>query len=123
MPRATVVVSTEKFDLKTLPEGYVVIRRMTFGEKLERQDEMMKMSTPTDMNNKTLEMSLMMKKMAIKDFATLVVEHNLTDENDRPLNFKDARDITNLDPRIGDEISALIDSINAFEETPETKNS
>lgn len=123
MPRATVAVSTVKFDLKTLPEGYVVIRRMTFGEKLERQDEMMRMSASTDPQNRQLEMNLMVKKAALKDFSILVVEHNLTDADDRPLNFKEAKDVTNLDPRIGDEISQLIDSINAFEETEETKNS
>src|SRR5258706_2668959 len=92
MPRATVAVDTERFDLKTLPEGFVVIRRMTFGEKLERTDQMMKIHGSTVDKDNPFEMSMSTKRIALKDFGALIVEHNLTDENDRALNFKDAKD-------------------------------
>lgn len=120
MPVGTVARTNERFDLKTLAGAYVVIRRMTFGEKLERQDDMMKMNASLD--DKTVQMSLLNKKAALKDFGSLVVEHNITDENERVLNFRDAKDVLALDPRLGDEISMLIDSINAYEDTDETKN-
>ena len=122
MPRATVAVDTERFDLKTLPEGFVVIRRMTFGEKLERTDQMMKIHGSTVDKDNPFEMSMSTKRIALKDFGALIVEHNLTDENDRMLNFKDAKDVVRLDPKVGDEITELIDSINSYEGSQELKN-
>lgn len=121
MPRATVASETEKFELKSLPEGYVVIRRMTYGEKLNRTDSMMNMRTTSE--DKQMEINMMSKKIAFQDFANLIIDHNLTDENDKPLNFKSAADVERLDPRIGDEIGQLIDGINSFEDKSDVKNS
>ena len=120
MPIATVVSDTKREELTTCPGGYVIIRRMTYGEKLQRQDEMLSMRADKDSN---FEMSMLNKKAALSDFAKLIVEHNLTDENEQLLNFKNPQDVVKLDPRVGDEIGALIDGINAFENVPETKNS
>jgi hypothetical protein len=120
MPVGTVTKNTERFDLKTLTDGFVVIRRMSYGEKLERQDEMLKMKTTT--GESVLELSMLIKKTALRDFGNLVIDHNITDEAERKLNFKNPQDVLSLDPRIGDEISGLIDKINAFEEQPEVKN-
>src|SRR5262245_29489245 len=121
MPRATIAVDSQKFPLKTCPEGYVVVRRMTYGEKLSRQDDMMNMQTST--KDDSMSIRIHAKKMALIDFANLIIEHNLTDENDTPLNFKNAADVAKLDPRIGDEIGKYIDSINSFEDEDDTKNS
>lgn len=121
MPRATVASETEKFELKSLPEAYIVIRRMTYGEKLNRTDSMMNMRTTAE--DKQMEIQMMSKKIAFQDFANLIVEHNLTDENDKPLNFRNAADVERLDPRIGDEVGQLIDRINSFEDTDNVKNS
>lgn len=118
MPVGTVAKNTERFELQTLPEAYVVVRRMTFGEKLERQDEMLNMRT----QDKELSFQMMNKKLTTKDFGNLILDHNITDENERKLNFKDAKDVDSLDPRVGEEISTRIDSINAFEELAQTKN-
>lgn len=120
MPRATVASETEKFELKSLPEGYVVIRRMTYGEKLNRTDSMMNMRTSGE--DREMHIQMMSKRIAFQDFGNLIVEHNLTDENDKPLNFKNAADVERLDPRIGDEIGQLIDGINSFEDKDDTKN-
>lgn len=120
MPVGTVTRNTERFDLETLPGGYVVIRRMSYGEKLARQDNILSMRTSKETEG--VEFSMLNKNAALHDFSNLVIEHNITDENDRPLNFKDAKDIFALDPRIGDEIGQKIDSINSFEETEQTKN-
>lgn len=121
MPRATVVVDNQRFELKSCPEGYVTIRRMTYGEKLNRQEDMMNMQTSTKDDN--MKISIMARKVALEDFKNLVIEHNLTDENDNLLNFKNAADVLKLDPRIGDEIGGYIDSLNSFEESDDTKNS
>lgn len=120
MPVGTVTRNTERFDLKTLPGAYVVVRRMSYGEKLERQDAILSMRTSKE--NEGLEVSMLNKNAALRDFSKLIIEHNITDDNERLLNFKDAKDIFALDPRIGDEIGQLIDSINSFEETEQTKN-
>src|SRR4051794_17784710 len=38
MPKATAnIVEPERHELKTLPEGFVVLRRLTYGQKLERK--------------------------------------------------------------------------------------
>ena len=116
MPRATVVQTTKDYDLKTVDGGKVTVRRMTYGEKLSRQDDLMSMSTTRADGEVSLNMNTMFKKGALTDFANLVVSHNLTDENDRPLNFKDAKDVLALDPRVGDEIGSYIDEINSFGE-------
>lgn len=120
MPVGTVAKNTERYELKTLAEAYVVIRRMSYGEKLDRQDDMVSLS----MKDKDAGMSIgvMGKRMALKDFGNLVVEHNITDEKERILNFKDAKDVVALDPRVGDEISQYIDEINTFEESADIKN-
>lgn len=116
MPRATVVSTTKEFELKTVPGGKVTVRRMTYGEKLARQDDLMSMSTSREGGETVMNMTTLFKKGALTDFANLIVEHNLTDENDRPLNFKDPQDVLMLDPRVGDEIGNYIDEINSFEE-------
>lgn len=121
MPRATVAVDNQRFPLETCPDGYVIIRRMTYGEKLNRQDDMMNMQTST--KDDMMNIQIHAKKMALQDFANLVIEHNLTDELDNPLNFKNAADVSKLDPRIGDEIGKYIDDINSFEGADDTKNS
>lgn len=123
VPRATITQTTQRFDLKSCQDGYVVIRRMTYGEKLNRQDDMMNMQTTADPKDKEMRIQILAKKVALQDFANLVVEHNLTDENDVPLNFKNPAHVNMLDPQIGDEIGRYIDQINSFEEDPNTKNS
>lgn len=120
MPVGTVARNAERFELKTLPEAYVVVRRMSYGEKLERQDEILSMRTQKGSDG--LDISMMNKKAALRDFGRLVVEHNITDESERVLNFKDAKDVVALDPRVGEEIGNYIDSINSYEELPEIKN-
>jgi len=120
MPRATVTETKERFELTTLPDAYVIIRRMTYGEKLKRQDSMMDLAAGGKGNDE-MKISIQASKVALTDFANLVVEHNLTDENDIPLNFKNANDVVRLDPRIGDEIGAFIDKVNSFEDV-EVKN-
>jgi hypothetical protein len=119
MPRATVAIDNERYELASCPEGFVVVRRMTYGEKLNRTDDMMNMHTSGAEDG--MQIQMMSKRVALQDFANLVVEHNLTDENDKPLNFKNAADVLRLDPRIGDEIGQLIDKLNSFEGAEETK--
>lgn len=122
MPRATVGKNTERFELKTCPpDGYVVVRRMSYGEKLEKTDEMLHMNLPSGPGG-AAQLNMMLKSAALRDFGNLIVEHNLTDENDRLLNFRSAADVVSLDPRVGDEINSYIDQLNSYEGTEDLKN-
>ena len=123
MPVATIVTGTERHELKTLPEGYVVIRRMNYGESLKRQA----MSTRflvAGSNQKDFqgELDMQTEAVALWDFGNCIIEHNLTDENDKPLNFKNPVDVKRLAKPVGDEIAKFIDDLNNFEDSDEAKN-
>jgi hypothetical protein len=115
--------NNQRFELQSCPDGYIVIRRMTYGEKLNRQDDMMNMQTSANPKDTEMRIQIMAKRVALQDFANLIIEHNLTDDNDLPLNFRNPADVNRLDPRVGDEIGQLIDKVNSFEEAGEVKNS
>jgi hypothetical protein len=56
------------------------------------------------------------------DFRACLVEHNLEDENGQLLNLSQSENISRLDPRIGEEISILIDELNNFEKDLDTED-
>lgn len=127
MAIATITQPTETFKLKSCPpDGYVTIRRMTWGEKLKRQSMLTKYRMEMDKNTKDKDMSLdvdiLQEKVSYWEFQNLIVEHNLTDENETPLNFRNMADITRLGPVVGEEIQKYIDEVNTFEESEEVKN-
>lgn len=111
-------------ELKTAPpDGYVVVRRMSYGESLAREAIATKFTVGGDANSKEFsgDIKIDQERVALFDFATCIVEHNLTDENERLLNFKDPKDVKLLDKEIGREIGELIDEVNNTD-TDETKN-
>lgn len=128
MPAAVVTQTTERCELKSCPpDGYVVIRRMNYGESLKRKDMMASIAMNMDTKGKNagearMQMDLLQEKTSLWEFATLIVEHNLTDEKENKLDFKRQEHVKALVGRIGDEIQMHIDRINSFEDTEETKN-
>ncbi len=121
MPKATVNLEAEdKKDLKTLVGGWVILRRMSYGAKLNRMQHVGKMSVEMRRGNKSnrAEMDLMQRAATVYDFQQCVVDHNLfvDDEETIKLDLKTAAAIDSLDPRIGEEISGLIDELNNFED-------
>jgi hypothetical protein len=119
MPNAVVnLEDTERFDLKSLPEGYVVLRRLSYGEKLKRRAMTTHMTMKTQKGKKDLEaqMQLINEAASQFDFAHCVVEHNLEDANGSLLNLGSVADLQRLNPRVGDEIEQLMDQMNNFEE-------
>jgi hypothetical protein len=130
MPRATVTTDTQHHDLKTCPEGYVVLKPMAYGIKLSRQSEAMKMSIKSESGprkrgqtqNSETEIHMLQKAATQIDFQNCIVDHNLEDEGGRKLDFRIFSDIDNLDPRIGEEISTLIDEMNNFASEEEKGN-
>jgi hypothetical protein len=125
MPQATVnFQATERHELKSLPEGFVELRRMSYGEKLFRQQMAMEMAMREGAKGQADDMVLKMTQTRVIEFefANCIIDHNLTDEADQKLDFKKAKSVHSLHPQIGDEISELIDKMNTFEETEEAKN-
>lgn len=126
MPVAVITNSqSDKIDLKTCPGGYVIVRRMNYGEKLLRDGMAAKflMSGSTKDASMQGELEMQTEEVALWEFANLIVEHNLTDTQDVPLNFKIKAHVKMLDPAVGDEIGQLIDAQNAAQDSEEVKNS
>ena len=126
MAVATVVTTTERFELKTAaPDGYVVVRRMTWGEKLKRQGMMTNFRMEVGggkSEDVAMDVNLFQEKVSMWEFSNLIIEHNLTDDKLVALNFKNPVDVARLGPLVGEEIQKRIDEINAFEESDEVKN-
>lgn len=121
---------SEKIPLKSLPpDGYVVVRRMSYGESLAREAKATKLlvaGSEGKGSNKTApqaEVDIQTEALALWDFANLVVEHNCEDKDGRTLNFKNVADVKKLNGAVGREIGKIIDEYNDVEETDEIKNS
>lgn len=119
MPFAGLNNGTERFDLKSLPGAYVELRRMSYGQKLARQDLIrlsVEMGKGKDMKG---EMAMANKLATKMDFANCIAAHNLEkDDNGTLFNFNtDSLDM--LDPRVGEEIDKYINQMNNFEDTDE----
>jgi TRAP-type mannitol/chloroaromatic compound transport system substrate-binding protein len=123
MPRATAdTTTTVRKDLKTCPGGYVELRRMTYGQMLERRSMAANLKMPMNGNRKQdreAVMKLMDATVTLYEFSHCVVDHNLEDENGVKLQLNSQRDIQRLDPKIGSEIDAYISELNNFEQEDE----
>src|SRR6201999_2550496 len=89
MPRATVnALDAERHELKTLPEGYVTLRRMSYGQSLERRN-IMKVSIEGTGKKRDFkgELDMGARAVALYEFQHCIVEHNLEDENGVKLNL------------------------------------
>ena len=131
MPRATSNnAETERLELKTIEGGYVVARRLTYGEKLQRRQMVSNMRIGGSKKSKDFEgeMNLVNEQATAFDFQRCIVDHNLTKPNpsspddestDLPLDFSKLADIKSLDPRAGEEIDNWLSELNNFEEDDE----
>jgi hypothetical protein len=121
MPVAVVQSETERFDLKSAPpDGFVLIRRMSYGERLTRNGNQTKMKIMSDKKSQYAgEIDMAIEAIAHWDFANLIVEHNLQDADGRVLNFKNPVDVRKLAANVGEEIGSYIDKINSFEDVEE----
>lgn len=122
MPRAFAISDTERVDLKTCEGGYVVLKRMTYGQMLQRR-ELVKMAVELGKGKNAVgEMALANKEVSYLEFKWCIVEHNLEkDDSGTPFNFANSADVDLLDPRIGSEIDDNISRMNNFEENEDLK--
>ena len=120
MPRATAVVNTEHYELKSLPGGWIEVRRLTYGETLRRRSMMtMEFAGDPSKGDARAEMAMMNAKATEFDFARCVKDHNLfaDDEETRKLNLGTRADLDQLDPRVGQEIEQILDKLNNFDDS------
>lgn len=120
MPVAIRKSEPEKFDLKTLPGAYVVLRKMTYGEILERR-VLMKLTFQTTGKSKNVagEIAMANKNIQLFEFRLCVEDHNLERVEGQLLNLGNMNDVDSLDPKIGQEIESLIEKLNNFDEDEE----
>lgn len=121
MPKAVVdTTKNERFELKTLPAsgdeeaGFVVLRRMSYGEFLKRRDMISKMSMKGQGKDTEAIMEMANEVVTRYEFLTCIVDHNLEDANGTALDFRSSKTFTQLDPVVGEEIAELIDDYNGF---------
>lgn len=115
MPRATVSTVPKKFNLVTCPpDGYVSMRRMTYGELMASQDMMYQIQMKADeAGSDNPELGVDISRAAIMEFQlkTCITEHNLQDESGRLLDFRNPADVKILDSNIGQEIADHIEAM------------
>jgi hypothetical protein len=119
MPKAISNTSdTQRFELKSCPEGYVVVRRLTYGEKLQRRAMVSNFKINAGKGKDfSGEMNLVNEQATVFDFQRCIIEHNLEkDDEGTALNFANIADIRLLDPKVGEEIDELLSKLNNFED-------
>jgi len=130
MPRGTVSYEPQRYELKTLlPDGYVELKQMSYGQVVERR-ALMKLSVQMSGKGRNSdfkgEMAMASVQIQRFEFNHCIVDHNITDANDRKLNLSDPNDFAALDPQVGQEIEKYIGEMNNFEDVeddPELGNS
>lgn len=117
MPRATANTESIRVDLKSLPEGYVMLRQLPFGQMLSRRDraarylqEVNPRSNRDDISK--IQIDILNEASRIYDFKHCIIDHNLEDEHGNKLDFSNAMTLQVLDPKIGAEIEREIDKLN-----------
>lgn len=126
MPVVTVNPNdSEIFTLKTAPknpsdpddeDGWVRLRPLPYGKKLQRRDGMSRMSMKAQTGKKgedgAIELQSFNDWAVGFDFAYCIVDHNLTDSNKVKLDFTKPMSRNLLDPKVGSEIEKLINDLN-----------
>lgn len=113
MVRAVADIDTKRIDLTTLPGGYVVVRKLTYGELLHVRDVGGRIS-----GGQGQAMQISMDNIAAQayEFSKCIVEHNLEDAEGKPLNLGTAEGINRLLPDVGQEIEEALNDLNGVSE-------
>lgn len=124
MPRATVSLEPEEYELQTVEGGKITLKRMTYGQKLERNQIAMDMTMESGGKGRGTKASvdIMQARTTLYEYKACIVDHNLTDDDDQLLDFTKPTILGKLDPRVGDEISDLIGKQNNYDEDDDLGN-
>lgn len=117
MPRATINTDSQRYELKSLPEGFVVLKRMSYGQWLHRQELAMKLQIDGGKKGDGMkgEMVMANKAVTVFELSQCIVDHNLEHDNGEKLDFRQPQTLDILDPRIGNEISGYIMELHEFD--------
>lgn len=114
----------ERYELKSLPDGYVMLRPLTYGMKLERRTKASRMTMrdegPQDHKPKgggspVVSLETYEDWTVEFDFANCIGDHNLEITEGQKVDFSSRIGWKFLDPRIGSEIEMLIYNLNEGE--------
>jgi hypothetical protein len=109
---------THRYELESCIGAFVVVTRLSYGDWLHRQEISADMTFNSSKDKKedtATTIAMMQSRVAEWEFAQCIVEHNLEDENDKLLDFKNPRTLKTLQPKIGQEISKRISDLHDFE--------
>lgn len=117
MVRATTSLDTVRKDLTSVEEGWVELRPMTYAQFLQRRDMAMKMGVQGSKGGTidSVSVDILQETVIQFEFKIAIADHNLEDESGRKLALGTPEDFRRLDPRIGQEISDLIDEMTQWE--------
>ena len=119
MPRATMMTGGVRKELRTLPDGFVELRQMSYSEMLARRDIVTRLSMSQKKDNDKIDVELANLAANRFSFAKCIIDHNLEDEFGNKLDFQNDMTLQVLDPRIGVEIEQYIDELNQDAEDEE----
>ncbi len=119
LPRATVSLEPKTEELKTCPDGWVKLRRMSYGELLASNDMAFSVSVEADSGSRDPKMGLGASTGRIAEyrFKVCIVDHNLENEAGSKLDFKNPQTMHLLDPNVGQEIDELISKMHDWQRT------
>lgn len=121
MPRVTTSHDAVRHPLETAPpDGFVELRPMDYGTFLKRRDMAMKMGVSgagsgSGSGFEKIDLDILQEEVTRFEFKVCIADHNLEDEKGTKLNLSTPQDFHRLDPRIGQEISTLIDNLTQWE--------
>jgi len=115
MVRATISSDTHRHDLESVQGGWVELRDMSYGQFLRRRDMAMKMGVSGKGRAEKMDIDMMQEAVTRYEFKICIANHNLEDENNRKLSLGEEADFGKLDPKIGQEISVLIEEMTQWE--------
>lgn len=130
MPKATIdPTSTQRFDLKTCPGGYVELRTLSFHEMEVRKDIMGRVyqesapskhgkRKPDDPETQRAYFESMNVAVTQYEFRNCITDHNLfmDEEETQKIDFTKPMHSWYLNPKIGEEISGYIDELTKIDE-------
>src|SRR3990167_8269741 len=117
MPKATISLEGQRYELQSLKGAYVLLRPLPYGKILERRDGASRMVMEQTRGQRADS------RMIVEMAKECIVEHNLEDDGGELLNFQVKANIYRLDPKVGQEIERLIDEMNMdIEEAEDLKN-
>ena len=126
MPKAIATAEEHRLDMKTIEGGFIVAKRLTYGEKMQRRAMTAGMKIESQKGKKDFlgEMQLINEQATVFDFQRCILDHNLFKDDDDldKFDFSKINDIRMLDPRAGEEIDAWLSELNNYEDDDEEGN-